>query len=281
MGGYVEVGALKTWYDEQGEGEPLVLLHGGMCTNATWAAQMPEFSTRCRVIAPERRGHGHTPDLEGPLSYDVMSADMIGFLDAVVGGPAYLVGWSDGGVVGLLVAMARPDLVRKLVVIGTNFDTSGLTPEAMEGFRTLSADSDDLAMLREPYQAVTPDGPGHWPAVVAKFKEMVSTQPAITVEQLGRITAPTLVVVGDDDIVTLDHTSTLFRAIPNSELAVVPGTSHFLTMEKPDLVNRLVLDFSRGTRCRHTCRGDAHRPAPIMSSRRMADRDEFFETPSG
>ena len=98
-------------------------------------------------------------------------------------------------------------------------------------------------MFREPYQAVSPDGPGHWPVVVAKFKEMVSTQPAITVEQLGRITAATLVVVGDDDIVTLEHTSTLFRAIPNSELAVVPGTSHFLTMEKPDLVNRLVPDF--------------------------------------
>lgn len=138
--------------------------------------QMSEFGTRFRVIAPERRGHGHTPDLEGPLSYDVMSADMIGFLDAVVGGPAYLVGWSDGGVVGLLVAMARPDLVRKLVVIGANFDPSGLTPEAMEGFTTLAADSDDLAMLRESYQ---------------------------------------------------------------------------------------------------------DRPAPIMSSRRMADRDEFFETPSG
>src|SRR5215211_4746660 len=197
MGGYVEIGALKTWYDEQGEGEPLVLLHGGMCANATWAAQMPAFGTRFRVIAAERRGHGHTPDLEGPLSYDVMSADTIGFVDAVVGGPAHLVGWSDGGVVGLLVAMASPDLVRKLVVIGTNFDTSGLTPEAMEGFTTLSAESDDLAMLREAYQAVTPDGPGHWPLVVAKFKEMVSRQPAITLEQLGRIIAATLVVVGD------------------------------------------------------------------------------------
>ena len=243
MGAYIEIGELKTWYDEQGRGDPLVLLHGGMGSNATWAAQIPEFGTRFRVIAPERRGQGHTPDLEGPLSYDVMSADTIGFLDAVVDGPAYLVGWSDGGVVGLLVAMARPDLVRKLVVIGTNFDTSGLTPEAMQGFTTLSADSDDLAMVREPYEAVSPDGPEHWPVMVAKFKEMVSTQPTITVEQLGRITAATLVVVGDDDIITLDHTSTLFRAIPNSELAVVPGTSHFLAMEKPDLVNRLVVDF--------------------------------------
>lgn len=243
MAGYVEIGALNTWYDEQGEGEPLVLLHGGMCTNATWAAQMPAFGAHFRIIAPERRGHGHTPDLEGALSYDVMSADTIGFLDAIVGGPAYLVGWSDGGIVGLLVAISRPDLVRKLVVIGANFDTSGLTPEAMEWFATISADSDDLAMLRESYLAASPDGPGHWPVMVATFKEMVITQPAITVEQLARITAATLIVVGDGDIVTLDHTSTLFRAIPNSELAVLPGASHLLTMEKPDLVNRLVLDF--------------------------------------
>ena len=98
-------------------------------------------------------------------------------------------------------------------------------------------------MLRTPYEAASPDGPEHWPVVVAKFKEMVTTQPTISVEQLGGITASTLVVVGDDDIVTLDHTVSLFRAIPNSELAVVPGTSHFGAMEKPELVNRLVLDF--------------------------------------
>jgi pimeloyl-ACP methyl ester carboxylesterase len=113
------------------------------------------------------------------------------------------VGWSDGGMVGLLVAMARRDLVRKLIVIGTNFDTAGLTPEAMEGFTTLSADSDDLAMLREAYQTASPDGPGHWPLMVDKFKEMVSMQPAITLEQLARITAARLVVVGDHDIVAL------------------------------------------------------------------------------
>ena len=80
MGSYVEIGELKTWYDEQGSGEPLVLLHGGISTNETWGAQMPDFGARFRVIAPEWRGHGHTPDLEGPLSYDVMANDTIGFL---------------------------------------------------------------------------------------------------------------------------------------------------------------------------------------------------------
>lgn len=124
MGGYLQIGDLKTWYDEQGAGESLVLLHGGLSTNATWASQMPDFANRFRVIAPERRGHGHTPDVEGSLSYDAMAADTIAFLTELLGGPAHLVGWSDGGIVGLLVAMARPDLVHKLVVIGVNYDLS-------------------------------------------------------------------------------------------------------------------------------------------------------------
>jgi pimeloyl-ACP methyl ester carboxylesterase len=204
---------------------------------------MSDLSAQFRVIAPERRAHGHTPDVDGPLSYGAMATDTIAFLTALGSGPAHLLGWSDGGVVGLLVAIARPDLIRKLVVIGTNYDTTGVAPEAMEGFASLRADSDDLAMLRTPYEAVSPDGPEHWPAVVAKFKTMVTTQPTISIEQLRGITASTLVVVGDDDIITLDHTVSLFRAIPNSELAVVPGTSHLAAMEKPELVNRIVLDF--------------------------------------
>ena len=243
MGGYVQIGDLSTWYDEQGAGEPLVLFHGGLSTNETWAAQIPDFAARFRVVAPERRGHGHTPDGEGPLSYDLMAEDMIGFLETVVGEPAHIVGWSDGGIVGLIVAMARPDLVRKLVAISANFDTSGMVREAIEGMTSTTADSDDLAMFRGSYEAASPDGPEHWPVVFDKFQLMISTQPNITVEQLARIRAPTLVLAGDDDMITVEHSAALFRAIPNSELALVPGTSHALVMEKPDLVNRLVIDF--------------------------------------
>jgi pimeloyl-ACP methyl ester carboxylesterase len=132
--------------------------------------------------------------------------------------------------------------VRKLAVISANFDPSGVVPHAMEGLTSMTAGSDDLAVFRTSYEAASPDGPEHWPVVFAKFQKMVSTQPNITVEQLGAISAPTLVLAGDD-MISLDHTSALFHAIPNSELAVVPGTSHALPMEKPELVNRLILDF--------------------------------------
>jgi pimeloyl-ACP methyl ester carboxylesterase len=245
MGEYVELPGVKTWYEVEGEGEPLVLLHGGLCTNETWAAQRPEFAARFRVFLPERRAHGHTPDVEGPLSYDAMARDTVDFLTSVVGGSAHLVGWSDGGIVGLLVAIARPELVRKLVVIGANFEPAlQVTPGTETMLAGLTPDSPDLAMFRALYEAASPDGPEHWAVVVGKFVAMVRRdEPNIPAGDLARIGAPTLVMVGDDDLPGLEHTIALYRAIPHSELAVVPGTSHALAMEKPSLVNQLVLDF--------------------------------------
>ena len=119
------------------------------------------------------------------MSYEVMANDTIGFLEAVVGDPAHLVGWSDGGIVGLLDAMARPELVRKLVVISANFDTSGVVPHAMEGLTSMTAGSDDLAVFRTPYEAASPNDPEHWPVVFAKFQKRVLTQPKITVGPIG------------------------------------------------------------------------------------------------
>jgi pimeloyl-ACP methyl ester carboxylesterase len=242
MGEYIDIGAVKTWYDEQGEGEPLVLLHGGLVSNATWGMQIPELSAAFRVFAPERRGHGHTPDVEGPLNYDDMADDTIAFIEKVVGGPAHLVGWSDGGIIGLLIAIKRPDLVRKLVAIGANYDTNGVSPEAMAGL-DVTAESDEMAMLRSMHEAVAPGGPESWKVLYEKFLVMAHSQPNITVEELGTLGARTLILVGDDDLPTLEHTVSLYRSIPNSELAVVPGASHAVLMEKADVMNRLVLDF--------------------------------------
>jgi pimeloyl-ACP methyl ester carboxylesterase len=243
MGEYVDIGGVETWYDEEGRGDPLVLLHGGLCTNETWGAQTAAFAERFHVLAPERRAHGHTADVEGPLTYADMAADTIGFLERVVEGPAHLVGWSDGGIIGFLIAIARPDLVRKLVAIGSNYDTAGVVPEAERMFAGMTPDGPDMARLRGLYEMHSPDGPEHWPVVFAKFIEMAQREPHIPLDELSRIAAPTLVVVGDDDMVSLEHSVSLYRAIPESQLAVVPGASHTVLMEKPDLVNRVVLDF--------------------------------------
>jgi pimeloyl-ACP methyl ester carboxylesterase len=108
VGEYVNVGDVRTYYEVHGGGEPVVLLHGGFGTVESWAMQTPALAERYRVYVPERRGHGRTPDVNGPITYETMAADTAAFLEAAGTGAAHLVGWSDGAVVGMLVALRRP-----------------------------------------------------------------------------------------------------------------------------------------------------------------------------
>ena len=235
---YVQLGDVRTWYDEHGSGPPLVLLHGGLVDARWFEPNLPALAEHFHVYTPERRGHGHTPDVEGPISYPVMADDTIAFLDTVVGGPAHLVGHSDGAVTAMLVAMQRPDLVDRLVMISGGFDKSG---EAVPDMPWDVAAID--AFLGPAYGEVSPDGRDHFPVVAAKIGEMAAKEPNLDVSELARVRARSLVMFADDDLMTLGHAVQMFDALPNAELAVVPGTSHFLTQEKPHLVNALVLDF--------------------------------------
>ncbi|MBN0043601.1 alpha/beta hydrolase [Streptomyces actuosus] len=243
MGDYVELHGVRTWYEAEGEGDPLLLLHGGLCTNETWSPQRSDLAARFRVHLPERRGHGHTPDVDGPISYQDMAEDTAAFVESVVGGPAHLVGWSDGGIVALLLALARPDLVRKVVAVGVNFRPAPESQAVPGLLDHMAPDAPELAVFRDMYAATSPDGADHWPVVAGKLIDMFRTQPTLTPEDLARIAAPTLVLVGDDDVISLEHTITLYRALPDAELAVLPRSSHALLMEKPEQANRLVIDF--------------------------------------
>ncbi|PRH77599.1 alpha/beta hydrolase [Streptomyces solincola] len=240
MGHHAELPGVRTWYETEGSGEPMLLLHGGFCTNDTWGVLRTDLAAHNHLFLPERRAHGHTPDVPGPLSYQDMAEDTAAFVEAVMGEPAHLVGWSDGGIVALLLAVARPDLVRKIVVIGAGFRPA---PECFADPAMLDAmtpDGDELAFFRELYASVSPDGPDHWPVVAAKVLDMWRTQPTLTTGQLAGIGASTLVVSGDDDLVSLEHTIALYRALPDSRLAVVPGASHLVPLEQPDTIGRLI-----------------------------------------
>lgn len=238
MARYADLDGVRTWYGEHGNGEPLVLLHGGLLDSRFFAPNLAPLAERFHVYTPDRRGHGHTPDVDGPISYRLMADDTVTFLERVVGGPAHLVGHSDGAIVAMLVALARPDLVDRLVMISGYFDTSGeVAPDA--GF-----DADEVvASLGPSYGEVSPDGEEHFPVLVAKVAEMIRDEPHVDPATLAAITARTLVLCADDDVMTLAHTVDLYDALPHAELAVVPGTSHFLTKEKPHLVNALLVDF--------------------------------------
>ena len=238
MATYVQLGAVRTWYDEHGEGEPLVLLHGGLVDARFFEPNLPALAEHFHVYTPERRGHGHTPDVEGPITYQLMTEDTIAFLETVVRQPADLVGHSDGAVVAMLVAIQRPELVKRLVMISGGFNKSGDAAPGTEW------NVDQIAEFLGPaYGEVSPDGIDHFKVVAAKIGEMAAVEPNLQASELAKVTQRSLVMFSDDDLVTPQHMIDMYAALPNAELAIVPGTSHFLTQEKPDLVNKIVVDF--------------------------------------
>jgi pimeloyl-ACP methyl ester carboxylesterase len=254
VGEYVNAGGVRTYYEVYGEGEPLVLLHGGLATAESWVMQVPALAEGYRVYVPERRGHGRTSDAAGPITYEMMAADTAAFLDATGTGAANLVGWSDGAVVGMLVALRRPELVRKLVVIGQYFNFEGEVPEFRAMIDFWGTDLPEA--LHEVYDRVSPDGPEHFPVVLEKMMRMWREEPDLAFSELAGVRAPVLLMQGDDDIVKVEHSAALAATLPEAQLAVVPGSSHMAPLEKPVLVNQLILDFLSD-----------HQPEKMMSLR--------------
>ena len=241
-GDRVDAGGLRTYYETYGDGEPLVLLPGGLCTAETFDGQSTTLGEHHRVYVVERRGQGRTPDVAGPITYENMADDTIAFLDAMGIGSAHLVGWSDGALVGLHVALRRPELVRKLVLIGQYVSLDGARPEQYVFLERMTRGTFPPS-FEQMYAAVSPDGPAHFDLVFEKMLSLWRSDPGFTPARLAELVAPALVLMGDDDVLSLEHAAALQRAIPNCAVGVVPGTSHALPLEKPELVNRLVLDF--------------------------------------
>ena len=216
----------------------ILLLHGGMSNSDTLLDVLgAPLTERHRLVAFDRRGHGFTADTDAPFHYDDMATEAIGVLEQVALGPAHLVGWSDGGIVALLVARSRPDLVNRLVLIGVNFHVDGVLP------LELDPNSSFPDMMMQSYAERSPDGAEHFETVFGKFLTLAATEPVLTVDDLRQVTVPTLVMVGDDDLIAPDHTRDLYESLPGGQLCVVPGASHCLPLEYPDETARIVLGF--------------------------------------
>jgi pimeloyl-ACP methyl ester carboxylesterase len=162
-------------------------------------------------------------------------------IERVVGGPAHVLGHSIGAAVALTLAMRRPELVRKLVQVSGGFNHEAEI--TMEGMGIEQMVEGTVAFLGASYGEVSPDGEDHFPVVVRKDFELSAREPAYTAQEIGTVKHRTLVMVADDDIITFEHTLEFYRVLPSAELAVVPGTSHFLLQEKPTLCNAIILDF--------------------------------------
>jgi pimeloyl-ACP methyl ester carboxylesterase len=227
------------WWAEHGAGEPLVLLHGGLVDSRFFARNVAALAERFHVYTPDARGHGRTPDVPGPITAELLLEDTARFLATVVGGPAHLAGHSMGAVTAMLVALRQPALVRRLILVSASVRRTRQPPGA-------AAPGDLAALVRflgPRYGEVSPDGAAHFPVVAGKVMALLSRAPAVTPADLAGITSRTLVMAGDADAVSLADTATLYNGIPNAELAVVPGTSHFLLHEKPALCNAIMMDF--------------------------------------
>jgi pimeloyl-ACP methyl ester carboxylesterase len=228
--GYAAVNGLKMYYEIHGTGKPLVLLHGGF----GWATVYPILAKGRQVIAVELQGHGHTADIDRPLTYEQLADDTAALLEQLRIPQADFFGYSMGGTVALGVAIRHPKLVRKLAIFGSNY---GKTEDAFDPqmFRQLKNLPADFAPkpLKDPYDRVAPD-PKHWPVLVAKVKKMVVEFKGFTHEDAQSIKAPVLITIGDHDAVRAEHAVEMFRLIPNAQMAVFPGADHFLLWQNPE-----------------------------------------------
>jgi pimeloyl-ACP methyl ester carboxylesterase len=241
MAGYAALTNGSVWYEEQGSGDPLVLLHGGAVDARFFEHNVEGLAAHFRVISTDLWGHGRTADREGPFSLESFAADVAELIERVARGPAHVLGHSIGATVALTLAMHRPDLVRTTIQISGGFDVNA--DVGTQGIDIDEMVKQTVAFLGSTYGAVSPDGEEHFPIVVRKDFELSTREPVLTPEQLGTVNARTLVMAADDDITPLEHMVDFYRALPNAELAIVPGTSHFLLQEKPALVNAILLDF--------------------------------------
>jgi pimeloyl-ACP methyl ester carboxylesterase len=221
---YAPVNGLQMYYEIYGSGQPLVLMHGGMTTVEDFGLVLPTFAETRQVIAFERQGHGHTADIDRPFSLEQWADDTAALLQHLNIEQADIFGYSTGGSVALAFALRYPKMVRKLVLASTIYNREGYYPGIMEGL--LQASADDMPdMLREMYTRVAPH-PENWSKLVKKSVESAAEFKGWQKKDIRTISAPTLVIAGDSDIVRTEHAVELYRLIPDAKLAVLPDTDH-------------------------------------------------------
>ena len=223
-------------YEWDNEGDAVVLLHGGLSKTSSWDYIMvPPLEDRFHLYAYDRTGQGFTGDQVGSLHFDFQTHEAIAYLEDVVKEPAHLIGWSDGANIALMVAIQRPDLVKSIVAIGANFHYSGV----MQPFGDVMISQEDQAE----YNLISPDAPSTLLEKTVRMHAIWESEPGLSLAEISTIQCPVLVLVGDDDVITHSHTVELYEALPFGQLAVIPGTSHAVLKEKPNLTNAVISQF--------------------------------------
>ncbi|WHT16797.1 alpha/beta fold hydrolase [Crossiella sp. CA-258035] len=255
-GHYVEVNGLRSYYEVHGHGRgtPLVLVHGAFsATGTSFGALLLQLAKGRKVISVELQGHGHTADVDRPLTLQDMADDTAALLRAIGVPKADVFGYSMGAGVALSLALRHPGQVRKLVLASVAYTLDGMHPGMVESMAKLKPEHLVGSPYHEEYLRIAPR-PQDFPRLVEKVKNYLTAFPVITPAQLRAVTAPVLLIAGDSDIIRLAHTVELFSlfgggvngdvaGLPKSRLAVLPGTRHTTVTAQPALLFPLVPDF--------------------------------------
>lgn len=251
--GYADVNGLKLYYEVYGEGKPIVLLHGSFMTiPLNWAPIIPLLARDRRVIAAEMQGHGRTRDTAREISYEGMADDVSGLLKHLHVDSADVIGYSMGGGIAFQVAVRHPEQVRRLVVLSGAYAHDGWWPDVEASFATIDAAMFKGSPLQEQYESLGND-PAHFPEFVKKVIS-IDLKPYDWSKDVKAIQAPMFIALGDADGIRYEHALELFRAkgggkmgdihgLPQSRLAVLPGTTHIGMMQRVSWLIPMITDF--------------------------------------
>jgi len=234
---------IRVWYAEFGRGEPVLLLHGGLANSNYWGNQVPALAESYRVIVVDSRGHGRSTHDERPYGYDLMASDVLGLMDFLKLPKAAVVGWSDGAILGLDIAIHHPERLSKLFAFAANSDPSGVADIAQS-----TVFNAYIARAEKEYQVLSPT-PDQYKSFVDQISKMWETEPHFTAAQLRVITVPTWIVDADhDEAIKRENTEFMANEIPDAELLLQPQVSHFSFLQDPRQFTGDVLHFMEHVR---------------------------------
>ena len=242
QGRYMSIGDVRIHYKVWGKGEPILLLHGAMEYWREWEKQIPAFAKTNKVIAVDTRGHGESTFTDRELSYELFADDMIVLMRNLNIDSINVVGFGDGGIIGMQMAIKKPDLVHKLVAIGPNLtpDTNAVYNAVLEKVRAW--DFDKMAFYLQVKFKENPN-PKLLSLVAKRMQKLLLTQPHMGLADLERIQCPTLIMGGDHDFIKIKHLNFIYENLPNGYLSIIPAGTHYCNKDKSVVVNATVLDF--------------------------------------
>ncbi|TCU18415.1 alpha/beta fold hydrolase [Rhizobium sullae] len=240
--GMAQVNDIKMYYAEYGAGDPILFIHGGLGSADVWGHQVEDFAKDHRVIVADSRGHGRSTRSGQPFGYDLMTSDYVALLDYLRLDKVTLVGWSDGGIIGIDMAMKHPEKLTRVIAQAANVTTDGVKPDVM----TNRIFNDYIKVAGEAYKKLSPT-PNEYDAFVNQISAMWMSEPAWTAADLGKIAVPVTLAIGDhDEAIKFEHTERMAKEIPGAKLVILKDASHFAMLQDPEGYNAMIRDAMAG-----------------------------------